>query len=69
MPIKDIISLGIGPSTTPGLTYFITFGLSMGAVSEIWTPVTPASGSWSTASPETGSWTTVTPASGSWTEV
>lgn len=41
MPIKDVISLGVGPSTTPGITYFITFGLSMGAEAPV-IPVTQA---------------------------
>ena len=67
MAIKDIISLGIGPSTSPGLTYFITFGLSMGAVADEWTPQSVGSATWTASSPTSADWTAQSPGSATWT--
>ena len=49
MAIKDYITLGIGPSTDP-ITFFITGGLSLGAVSDAWTAIAAATTAWSAAS-------------------
>ena len=66
MAIKDYITLGIGPSTDP-ITFFITGGLSLGAVSDAWTAIAAATTAWSAASPATTDWTESSPTTTTWT--
>lgn len=56
---------GIIAATVGAVTSAIT-GTQTGG--DIWTAVTPQTGSWSSVSPQTGTWTTVTPQTGTWTD-
>jgi len=67
MAIKDIIVPGFVGTDT--IKWIVTRGLSLGAVADEWTPVSPGSGSWTAASPTAASWTPASAGSGTWTPV
>ena len=69
MAVKDLIFRGIGQSTSPAVTYFLTKGLALGAVADEWTPTSPGSASWTAADPTAASWTAQDPTSATWTPV